>query len=227
MSGVKENIDQLASKMVSIRAVTSMRKHWLIALLLFAQGCWAQTWLLQQQDEGVTLWVRPHPPGSFVEMRLEMLVTASPLTLLDVLRDTENHQAWLPESREVRLLARPSVNEDIVYTLLSAPWPLEDRELITRSLLTRAVDCTLSLKVWAVPDVLVPHVGFKRIRISKGVWEAIPQPNGSTLIRLQSYTNPGDNLPGWLVNPVATKAAVRSFKAIRQLMEAKPAHPCS
>ncbi|HEH9420041.1 START domain-containing protein [Aeromonas veronii] len=204
-----------------------MHKCWLLALSLLTQPCWAQAWLLQQQDEGVMLWSRPHPRGPFVELRLEMRVAATSLTLLDVLRDTEHHKRWLPESREMRLLARPSPNEDIVYTRLSAPWPLEDRELITHSQLTRTADCTLRLKVWAVPDVLVPHVGLKRIRISEGIWEAIPQPNGSTLVRLESYTDPGSNLPGWLVNPVAMRAAVRSFKAIRQLMEAKPFHPCT
>ena len=72
------------------------------------------------------------------------------------------------------------------------------------------------------PDALAPRPGLYRIRESAGRWEALPQRDGSTLIRLESHTNPGSHLPGWLVNPMAIKAALGSFQAIRRLMEAQP-----
>ena len=40
-----------------------------------------------------------------------------------------------------------------------------------------------------------------------GRWEARPQRDGSTPVRLETHTNPGNNLPGWLVNPIVIKAA--------------------
>ena len=100
---------------------------------------------------------------------------------------------------------------------------MQDRELITRSHLSRRIDCGLTLEVWAEPNALPLHAGLFRIQESAGRWEALPQRDGSsTLVRLETYTNPGNNLPGWLVNPIAIKAAVGSFKAIRRLMEAEP-----
>jgi len=88
--------------------------------------------------------------------------------------------------------------------------------------LSRRIDCGLTLEVWAEPNALPLHAGLFRIQESAGRWEALPQRDGSTLVRLETYTNPGNNLPGWLVNPIAIKAAVGSFKAIRRLMEAEP-----
>ena len=120
------------------------------------------------------------------------------------------------------MLARSGPDDDLVYTRLASPWPVQDRELITRSHLSRRIDCGLTLEVWAEPNALPLHAGLFRIQESAGRWEALPQRDGSTLVRLETYTNPGNNLPGWLVNPIAIKAAVGSFKAIRRLMEAEP-----
>jgi len=155
-------------------------------------------------------------------LRLEMRVKAEPMALLAVLRDTARHREWLPFSREVRLLAKSGPDDDLVYTRLASPWPVQDRELITRSHLIRRAGCALVLEVWAEPDALAPRPGLYRIRESAGRWEALPQRDGSTLIRLESYTNPGSHLPGWLVNPMTIKAALGSFQAIRRLMESQP-----
>lgn len=168
------------------------------------------------------LWTQPHPPTSFQALRLEMRVNADPGALITVLRNTARHEEWLPQSREVRVLARSGPDDDLVYTRLASPWPVQDRELITRSHLSRRIDCGLTLEVWAEPNALPLHAGLFRIQESAGRWEALPQRDGSTLVRLETYTNPGNNLPGWLVNPIAIKAAVGSFKAIRRLMEAEP-----
>lgn len=197
---------------------------WLLWLL--CMPAWAQGWHLQAGEAGILLWSRAHPPGAFLALRLEMNVAAPPSALLAVLRDTARHQEWLPQSLEVRVLAKPAPDEDLVYTRLSAPWPVQERELITHSRLQRLPNCALMLTVWAAPDALPPYPGRVRIRASEGRWEAVPQLNGTTLIRLETYTNPGDNLPAWLINPIAAQAALDSFRAIRRLMEAIPPEPC-
>ncbi|WP_392389667.1 START domain-containing protein [Aeromonas caviae] len=171
-----------------------------MALISFAS--WAGTWQLRQGDEGVMLWTQPHPPTSFQALRLEMRVNADPGALITVLRNTARHEEWLPQSREVRVLARSGPDDDLVYTRLASPWPVQDRELITRSHLSRRIDCGLTLEVWAEPNALPLHAGLFRIQESAGRWEALPQRDGSTLVRLETYTNPGNNLPGWLVNPI-------------------------
>ncbi|BDN92483.1 hypothetical protein KAM497c_20270 [Aeromonas caviae] len=148
------------------------------------------------------LWTQPHPPTSFQALRLEMRVNADPGALITVLRNTARHEEWLPQSREVRVLARSGPDDDLVYTRLASPWPVQDRELITRSHLSRRIDCGLTLEVWAEPNALPLHAGLFRIQESAGRWEALPQRDGSTLVRLETYTNPGNNLPGWLVNPI-------------------------
>lgn len=171
---------------------------WLLWLL--CMQAWAQGWQLQAGEAGILLWSRAHPPGAFLALRLEMNVAAPPSALLAVLRDTSRHQEWLPQSLEVSVLAKPAPDEDLVYTRLSAPWPVQERELITHSRLQRLPNCALVLTVWAAPDALPPYPGRVRIRASEGLWEAVPQLNGTTLIRLETYTNPGDNLPAWLAH---------------------------
>lgn len=201
-----------------------MKKVGVLALMLITLSSWGQGWQPQQGEGGVSLWTQPRSPGPYLALRLEMRVKAAPAALLTVLRDTSRHREWLPKSREVRVLARSGVDDELVYTRLESPWPVQDRELITRSHVSRRADCGLVLKVWAEPDALRERPGLVRIRASDGRWEALPQPDGTTLIRLETYTNPGNNLPGWVVNPVAIKAALESFQAIRRLMEAMPRH---
>lgn len=202
-----------------------MTRYGMLALMLISLASWGEGWQPQQGEDGVMIWTQPRPPAPFLALRLEMRVTAEPSALLAVLRDTARHREWLPQSSEVRLLAKSGPDDDLVYTRLTSPWPVQDRELITRSHLIRLANCGLELKVWAEPNALPPHPGLMRIQASAGRWEALPQLNGSTLIRLETYTNPGSNLPGWLVNPMTIKAALDSFQAIRRLMEAQPRVP--
>lgn len=207
-----------------------MRPYGVLVLLLVAMMGWGkglpprqeEKWQPRQGEGGVQLWVRAHPPGSFLSLRLEMRVKAEPAALLTVLRDTARHREWLPKSREVKVWARSGTDDELVYTLLESPWPVQDRELITRSHVSRHADCGLALKVWAEPDALRERPGLVRIRVSQGRWEALPQTDGTTLVRLETYTDPGTSLPGWLVNPMTIKAALESFQAIRRLMEADP-----
>ena len=199
-----------------------MTRYGVLALMLLSLTSWGQEWQPEKGEGGVQLWTQARPPSPFLALRLEMRVKADPMALLTVLRDTARHREWLPSSREVRLLAKSGPDDDLVYTRLASPWPVQDRELITRSHLIRRAGCALVLEVWAEPDALAPRPGLYRIRESAGRWEALPQPDGSTLIRLESYTNPGSHLPGWLVNPMTIKAALGSFQAIRRLMEAQP-----
>lgn len=199
-----------------------MTRCGVLALLLVAMACRGEGWQPRQGEGGVLLWTQPHPPGPYLALRLEMRVMAAPETLLAVLRDTARHREWLPKSREVRVLARSGPDDELVYTRLESPWPVRDRELITRSHVSWRADCGLELKVWAEPDALRERPGLVRIRISNGRWQALPQPDGATLIRLETYTNPGNGLPGWLVNPMTIQTALESFQAIRRLMEAEP-----
>jgi hypothetical protein len=192
----------------------------LLLLLLSGAACAEPDWALQREQGGVTLWSRPNPPGPFLAFKLDMQVQARPVALLAVLRDTARHTLWLPGSREVRLLAHPSPDEDLVYTRLAAPWPAEDRELITRSRLSWLSGCGFTLRVWAEPDALPPNKGLMRIRASHGVWRAESLKQGESRISLETYTHPGGNLPGWVVNRVAAQAAFDSFTAIKGLMEA-------
>lgn len=199
-----------------------MTRYAVLILMLFSFTAWGAGWQYRQGEGGILLWTQPRPPAAFLALRLEMIVKAEPAALLAVLRNTARHREWLPQSREVRLLAKSGPDDDLVYTRLHAPWPVQDRELITRSHLIRSADCGLTLEVWAEPDALPLHHGLARIRESSGRWEAWPRADGTTLIRLETYTNPGNNLPGWLVNSMAIKAAMESFKAIRRLMEEQP-----
>ncbi|MGY6037023.1 START domain-containing protein [Aeromonas sp. AE23HZ002T15] len=204
-----------------------MIKYGALMAVLMTFASWGQGWQPGQGEGNVNLWTQPRPPGPYLALRLEMRVMAAPEALLTVLRDTARHREWLPKSREVRVLARSGADDELVYTRLESPWPVQDRELITRSHVSRRADCGLELKVWAEPDALRERPGLVRIRASSGRWEALPQPDGSTLIRLETYTNPGNNLPGWIVNPIAIKAALESFQAIRRLMEAAPRRQAS
>ncbi|MGS4909438.1 hypothetical protein ACVDHI_14840 [Aeromonas sp. 25-248] len=48
-------------------------------------------------------------------------MNADPGALITVLRNTARHEEWLPQSREVRVLARSGPDDDLVYTRLASP----------------------------------------------------------------------------------------------------------
>jgi hypothetical protein len=105
-------------------------------LLIMQGGAVAdEVWRLYKTEAGISMQQRHLQQGrkKLLQVKVQLDYQGSVSAFLHLLNDTNNATLWLHNVAQVKLLAKPSLTEDLVYTGFSAPWPLTERELVSCS----------------------------------------------------------------------------------------------
>ena len=95
--------------------------------LLWASIAFADTWVEHNSpDQLVQVWVKPQDEQQRYDIvRAEITIQAPILPLLAMLQDAEHQQQWLPYTKDVRILAKPSSTQTLVQFRTLTRWPFK------------------------------------------------------------------------------------------------------
>jgi hypothetical protein len=174
----------------------------------------AEQWTLARNEKGIEVHTRP-VPGSRVEaFRGAGLVEAEPEAILSVLRDSDRFHEWFPNCPESKLLSREGA-VSFQYSVMAAPWPVDDRDNVFRSVLSRnAATGVIELLVSAAPDAHPEQPGRVRVRTARGSWRLEPKGPGKTRVIFTMHLEPGGGVPAWLAN---ARVVATPFEALQNL----------
>ncbi|CAA6808631.1 MAG: Lipid-binding START domain-containing protein [uncultured Aureispira sp.] len=189
---------------------------WSIALV--SKG---QNWDLAKDKNGVKVYTRKVDGWGIKEYKVTMNIKTSPSKIIAALKDVPGRYKWAYNSIEIREIERPNREEVAIYNKVDAPWPVADRDNITRfkfsypsATLTR-VDMTV-IKSHAKAPV---YEGIVRIERLKGHWLIRDKGNGWTEITQQCVAEPGGSLPDWLANSAVVDNPYNSMYNLKQYIE--------
>ena len=150
-----------------------------------------------------------------------MNIKTSPSRVVTALKDVPSRYKWAYNSIEIREIERPNSEEVAIYNKVDAPWPVADRDNITRfkfsypsANMTR-VDMTV-IKSHAKAPV---YDGIVRIERLKGHWLIRDKGNGWTEIIQQCVAEPGGSLPDWLANSAVVDNPYNSMYNLKKYIE--------
>jgi hypothetical protein len=180
-------------------------------------------WQLAKEQDGIKVFLK-NAEGSGIKMlRVECELAARQEAVLALLLDIPASEKWIPQTKTWRYLRRPSLTECYYYSELSIPWPVSNRDYVVH------------LKAWQHPvtkvitvdaDVIdgeVPEIeGIVRVHVSTVKWILYSTQTGHTKLVYQLFTDPGGNLPSWVVNYFAKQAAIDIVKKMRELVQQPP-----
>lgn len=176
-----------------------------LTLLLFccfvfsihAQG--QDDWILKNEKSGVKVYYRK--TSDIYELKLITSIKSSLSGLLTLLNDVEDYPNWGYKVAEAKLLEKPSEGELVYYSKLDFPWPMDDRDVI---MYNNTIQDPVSRKVvatsFARPSYLPDNKGVIRIQNAQTTWTIVPGKGGWLYVEYKIYSDPGGNLPDWLVN---------------------------
>ncbi|MBD1574934.1 START domain-containing protein [Vibrio sp. S11_S32] len=174
-----------------------------------------QSWQLYKEQDGIRISQFEHPNG-LVEIRAIMQVNTSLSGFLYLLQDVDNAPQWLDNVYRTQVLEQINSKENIVYTQFSAPWPAQDRDMVTYSYFSQLDREHFILVIEDATAFLPPQEGYIRITDVKAKWQLQKLASGKTHIIYTAFADPGGALPDWLVNDLARKGAMNTFIALRQ-----------
>lgn len=106
------------------------------------------------------------------------------------------------------------------YVTFDFPFPFDDRDLMVHS--QHWIDSTDGVYhsiSKAEKDTVLVSDGFVRINEFESTWDISPRPNGELFIDYKALSNPGGDIPTWLVNLFIAKGPLETMKRFRQSVE--------
>lgn len=122
--------------------------------------------------------------------------------------------SWMPKVTYAKFV-EPGETDYIVHIRYNSPWPVQDRDSVTRAVLTKDPETeVVKLDFNTVDAGVKADDDYVRVPYIKGFWTFEPINNGSTLVTYQTIADPGGGVPKFLVNLESTKIPVDTMVAM-------------
>lgn len=187
----------------------------LTSLNLPAQDC-----VLKKEKDGIRIYSCPVAGSAIMALRVTFTVTATIEEYVTLVTDIDTYKHWRYRETNHKLLKRISDHEFIYYTQISAPFPVSDRDLVAHvTIQMDSVTQVLTIITEAMPDYQPQEDGFVRIPKSKTSMKLTPQQDGKLKADCFIETDPGGQIPAWVINMVSTTNPYETFKSMIQRIE--------
>ncbi|KAA0256082.1 hypothetical protein FBQ97_08000 [Acidobacteria bacterium ACD] len=189
-----------------------------LAAALLASPAAAGDWTLAVEKQGVKVWTRQAQGVDVREVRAESTFDLPAPRILAMLADVGSYSRLMPLTDESRLLRRDG-RAAWFYMVIDPPW-LSHRDFCIRTWQWRREDGAL-VSEWATDEAgcPAPRPGMVRILRNEGRWTLTALDEGTTVVGYEALTDPGGNVPKWMVNMGTPGSLVNVFTALRKAAE--------
>ena len=192
--------------------------------ILLSSNLFAETWEKVREKDGITV-ERVYVKGSSVlKFRGTGVIDSDIVTILAVLQDVKHQSRWNKNSYDNKIVEKTSDSEFIAYSAAKVPWPFQDRDYLVKLKLNideKAKLITVSGKETQHPDV-PPRSGKVRISLMRTTWVFRPlkeHKGKKTWVQFTVHSDPGGNIPDWLINFISKYIPYKTIVNIRQIIK--------
>jgi hypothetical protein len=173
----------------------------LIFLLSSFQAIYAFDWELAKNKNGVIVHTREVENSALKEFRGKVIIQSTVEDALELIKAPSSYTAWLHDCKSAELLKSNSKEEWFVYLRNGAPWPVNDRDVIFKSNLTKDSKGEVIIRFNESTALSKPIPdGVVRIPKMKGLWKVTPLEDGKIQVIYQAHTDPGGSIPEFAAN---------------------------
>ncbi len=173
-----------------------------LTLIFFSLKIYSQTtkWEIEKNKNGVIVYTRKTDASPIKEFRAVTTIDAGFKDLVKILDDTENYPNWMANCDFSKTLKKVNDNERIDYVKIKVPWPLGDRDMISKYKYTIDYEKGVYLAVITTkPDYIDEVKGFVRFRKGKGFWK-LEEIGDKVKVTYQFCGDPEMSVPAWIIN---------------------------
>ncbi|HAB89467.1 MAG TPA: hypothetical protein DCF84_02945 [Bacteroidetes bacterium] len=191
-----------------------MRLLMLSIVCCFCVTSHAQTWELQKNEGGIKVWTRPSG-RAMDDSKVTALIKADMSDVLEALMDPLTYPKWQPKAEKVTILSESS-SKTTYHMIVKTP-VVADRDVIVEISQKKTSD-GYTLPMTSDPDAINEKDGIVRIPIYDGEYRLVQKSSGVE-VTLEYSTDPGGNVPGWLLGNAATKEPFEIFTGLKSYLE--------
>ena len=185
-----------------------------LILLISTSFKFSDDWKKTYNKGGLLIYTRTTESG-LKEFKAISTLNATVGEIAAVFKDWETHTDWMPSMQKAELVEQANAKTRYLYYVIDFPWPLWDRDLVTKSNFAKGKDGSVKMSVWAASSKKSAGKGMVRIKEATGYWKLIPQKNGTTKVVYQYKADPV-GIPTKIVNAFLLEGPKGSFEGLRK-----------
>lgn len=201
-------------------------KKLIITLMLLVTSCntFASDkveWKLAKDKNGIEVYNRSIEGSEFKEFRSEADIDANLSAIIALFNDTSVGTEWVENIDSMEELKHFSGAHTITKTFTKAPWPVKDREAIVESRISQDKDSlVVIIQQHGLPDY-TPNENQHVIRVPQleAQWILTPIDKDRTHLSYRVLTNPGGEIPAWLVNLVSVSQPYHTLLGLMKMVK--------
>ncbi len=176
------------------------------------QGAWVQI----RSDDGITSWEKKDSGAALSSYRARVTMTDDIWPILAVLDDVDRACEWTAHCLEMRRVRSLADNAIVVYAKMNAPWPVQDRDVVTKVTVESGAPGELNVSIRAVRDAQLPECEHV-VRLPKMVASYRFRQLGPrrTTVEYELEIDPGGTLPDWLKQLISKNFAHDTLDRLR------------
>jgi hypothetical protein len=198
---------------------TTILSALIISLFFIPEIISAQEWSLAKEKNGVKIETRFIKGWSIKEYRATVYIKTTLAKAVDAYRDPVKRKKFMERSIEVYDLKEVSKDEIITYNLGNAPWPVLDRDNITRSIFSRPKTNQVRISMVSLPDYIPHKYNIVRVPRAKGYWLFTDVGNGKVKVVQQSVADLGGSIPDWVINSTIVEGPYDTLLALKNMLQ--------
>lgn len=174
-------------------------------------------WELRRDREGIQVYTRKLENSPYDAVRSVMLVNNLTLSsLVALLMDSDACPQWADKCAESYVYEAISNTELLVYTHNDLPFPVKDRDILSRvSWSQDPMTLTVTMVSRAASGILEKRKGRLRLTKADVSWSFEPLKDGRIKVVNEAHIDPGSALPGWITNMLLVDTPYETLKAMR------------
>jgi len=178
----------------------------LYIFILISTVSQSQNWKLEKDANGIKVYTSDVNGSDIKMFKGIMQYKTSIASCVALLDDTPNFPSWLYEITSSRNLKRLNEKEGYNYMVYNVPWPLDDRDIITRYTGSQDANKIVTLVLKSSGGYSPENSGLIRVYILNGHWKFKPLGNGVLEIEYVMHMEPNGSIPSWLANTTVVDA---------------------
>ena len=187
-------------------------------ILLFAILIQSEDWRLDRDQDNIKVYTRKIKGIPIRQFSVESHTSASLEEIEKLMRQMDKYASWMPDVSECESLERENDNSYIYHMIISAPFPVSDRDLVARMTISYPEPDVLHIAYENLPDHIPETKKYVRIPYFNGYWK-FTREGDSTRIRNQFISDPGGSVPASLINSFIYKNPFNTVKNLKDQVE--------
>jgi len=179
-------------------------------------------WKCIKKSDSICVYSKKSSHSNFLIVKAETEIKTSLSSIVALFLDIKNHKNWVYLNKKAKLLSKKNDFEWFLYSQTDAPWPVNDRDIITHARLSQDKKTkVVTLYGEAVPDYIPKDPHHVRIPYAQAQWQMVPEKDGWVKVIFILSIDMGGTLPQWIVNLNAAKGPFETMRNLRKEVKKK------